>query len=88
MTDTSGSDTISCFKVIAITTTAIAVIDLVARAFCYAQALRFTPYLPLLIGVISLCCMRRTKKAANTGAAASQSNMTPHRRVRVTGPIK
>ncbi len=89
MSNEQLSESIRCFIIIMIATAGIAVIDLIARAFFYEQAQRITPYLPLLIGSITLCVMGIAKRNRNkTDASRSQTNTAGIRRVRVTGPIK
>lgn len=78
-----------CFAIIALTTTVIVILDLSARAFFYAQAQHITPFLPLLIGCISLCVMGITRKNRNEPKESmDQPNTAGIRRVRVTGPVK
>ncbi len=79
---------IRCFAIIAITAAAIAIIDLSVRAFFYAQAQRFTSYLPLLIGSIALCAMAINRRRNTIVDPTHQTHTTASRRVRVTGPIK
>ncbi len=83
------SEGLRCFVIIALTTTIVAIIDLVARAFFYEQAQHFAPFLPLFIGSISLCIMGITKRNRNKPeTSVYQSNTAGIRRVRVTGPVK
>ena len=78
-----------CFVIIALTTTVIAIFDLIARAFFYEQAQHITPFLPLFIGSITLCAMGITRRNRNKPETSiDQPNTAGIRRVRVTGPIK
>lgn len=83
------SEGLRCFVIIALTTTIAAIIDLIARAFFYEKAQHFAPFLPLLIGSITVCVMGITRRNRNKPeTSVDQPNTSGIRRVRVTGPIK
>lgn len=78
-----------CFLIIALTTTAVVIGGLVARAFFYELTHRVAPLLPLLIGSIALCVMGITRRKRNKPeTSVNQPNTSIIRRVRVTGPVK
>lgn len=89
MEKSHSNDSLRYFVIITITATAVVIIDLIARAFFYEQEKYLAPYLPLLIGSITLCAMGIiARQRKRTAIAGSQSNTAATRRVRVTGPIK
>ena len=83
------SESLRCFVIIALTTTVVAIVDLIARAFFYEQVQHIRPLLPLLIGSIALCVMGITRRNRNKPeTSVDQPNTAGIRRVRVTGPVK
>ena len=89
MNDTKTSEAVRCFVIIAITTTAIAIVGETGRAFFYTQARHVAPYLPFLTGSIALCAAgisrRKRIEAKDTDSGTGTAE---NRRVRVTGPVK